>query len=100
MEALTPEVEEKLSALIFQQERERGEWAAERFRYQLALDEHGISLEEQHDPLLNGVDGVEMFKASKRVVLAAAELLAALKALERIYGTSMELVGGEPWDRA
>lgn len=78
-----------------QHERERQEWQAQIFRYQLLCHQHHIELDGD-DPLVSA-NAMEMYQASKEVVRAAGELLAAMKALEKVYGTSMELVGS--WDR-
>jgi len=64
--------------------------------------EHGIPMPSD-DPLLGASDG-EHLAASRRVVIAAYDLLvqmdeftAALAELRTMVGSGMELVGGEPW---
>lgn len=67
--------------------------------------EHGLALPSD-DPLLGTSDG-EHLVASRRVVIAAYELLAqieefteALTELREMVGSGMELVSGEPWRKS
>lgn len=79
-------------------EHERQELNARLWRYRELLAAHGIEVDDD-DPRVRASE-IEMYQASKRVVRAAGEILAAVRALEKVYGTSLELVGGEPWHSA
>lgn len=82
-------------ALAFDEERQA--LNARIWHYRRLLEEHGVEVDGA-DPLVSS-DAMAMYRASKRVVEAAGELLAALRALEEVYGTSLELVGGQSWTR-